>query len=769
MYPDFRFKHFLLYTSKIIIYVIPFLPLYIASSLMFPYITAKNFAFRILVEFACVFWLGLIATDREYRIGNSAILNSVLIFTFIIGLADLFGINPYNSFWSNYERMEGYITILHLVLFFLIIKSVFKTKNDWITFFSMYIIASILVNLFVTVEPLVIKKSSDYIMEYGTRRASTIGNPPFLASYLLLSGFLGLILAFMAQSNLLKLFSLLSVVINAIGIYLAASRGVIGTAILGMVLLGGLFFLRKRSKSDKKIFRNAVIFFSGLLITATVLVMLYRNFDFIQNSRTISRFKMVSLDDQSIKTRIDTWKIAWKGIKENPVLGWGQENFVGIYTVNPIPLGSKFVTIDRAHNIIIDWLVNAGILGLLSYLAIFGSVFYILWSYHKKKIISEYEVFIISATIILYFIQNLFTFDTINSYLIIFALIAYIDNIEIINVKDSFVFEKIKSGRTKIKSVSVTICAMIVCIVFTYHMNYIPVKQLMSYSHISRSLAKYGSFSTMLDDFDKALSYNSFGDDYIRTEMASVSRQIINYQLYKKEGSLAFIQRASEEIKKGLANNRFNLDYILNAINFYKLLSFYDPSFIPFTEMLINESMRLNPQYYALEPNRVAIKLLKKDYESAFEDIKRIITSNPDSDQLNLLYALSAILTLREEVVKEAIENIREHRIERNNGSSSGTKPILTVKELFQIANAYREVKNNHKALTYYKEIINILPEDRVFRSLREEDKLSVRARFHFKIAHIYKELGDKKKALKEVSIAAELDPHLITGEEKRL
>ena len=104
--------------------------------MVFPYITGKNFAFRIIIELAAVFWISLLASNKDFRPKNSLITISVLLFTFIVGLSDIFGVSPYNSFWSNYERMEGYITILHVTLYFIIIKSILKTKNDWKGFFG---------------------------------------------------------------------------------------------------------------------------------------------------------------------------------------------------------------------------------------------------------------------------------------------------------------------------------------------------------------------------------------------------------------------------------------------------------------------------------------------------------------------------------------------------------------------------------------------------------------------------------------------------------
>ncbi|MDH4029123.1 MAG: hypothetical protein OEU95_09860, partial [Nitrospirota bacterium] len=105
-----RIKNIHLWGIKAAVFLVPVLPLYVSASMVFPYITGKNFAFRILVEFAAALWLPFILMHREYRLRNSAITLSVLTFTFIVGLADILGVSPYNSFWSNYERMEGYIT-----------------------------------------------------------------------------------------------------------------------------------------------------------------------------------------------------------------------------------------------------------------------------------------------------------------------------------------------------------------------------------------------------------------------------------------------------------------------------------------------------------------------------------------------------------------------------------------------------------------------------------------------------------------------------------
>src|SRR3989338_11362526 len=89
------------------IFLLLFVPLIVAQSLFFPYITGKNFAFRIIVEIMTGAWLALMLTRAEYRPRRSWILGALVIFTAVIAAADLFGAYPFKSFWSNYDRMDG--------------------------------------------------------------------------------------------------------------------------------------------------------------------------------------------------------------------------------------------------------------------------------------------------------------------------------------------------------------------------------------------------------------------------------------------------------------------------------------------------------------------------------------------------------------------------------------------------------------------------------------------------------------------------------------
>lgn len=746
-----RIENILFRVTKIVIYLIPCLPLYISSSTVFPFITGKNFAFRILVELIAALWLCLIAINREYRPKQSIMSNTILIFVFIVGLADLFGMNAYKSFWSNYERMEGYITILHLALYFMVIKSIFRTEKNWNIFFNIILLVSVAVSLFTFIEPLSSIHSSDYVQEYGERVAGTIGAPPFLASYLLLSSFLGIFLLFTVKDRYLKLLYLISVLINSVTVFVTASRGAILSAVIGAVIIGIFFLVVKLRNSRERGFNKVVPLVIGVLIMSTVFFLAYRYIDSIENNRTIKRFTMISADP-AVKTRLEAWKRSWNGIKKNPVLGWGQENYIGVYTVNPIPLMGNLVWVDRAHNIVVDWLVNAGILGLCSYLAIFGASFYILRNNYQRKIVTKNETLMISTTIIVYFIQNLFIFDTINTYLIFFALLAYIDNIG--SIKNTAFTDSLNDGplnTNKIKSLNIFLIVIIVFTLVVYYINYIPIKQLQSYSRIIKSLSKYESISRMLDDFNKALSYGRLGNYDIRDQMEGTSSEIIKYQLYKQEGALRFIQATADELEMGIAADPYNLQYLFRVYGFYNLLASYDASFIPRAEALIEKCLLINPDFKRMDMSRIDLYFLKKDYESAYISLEKLVERYPDKEGIQFKLALASIMTYREDAMKRALENVSNLRASQSFDISSGIKPVFYIKQLNLLAQTHKEVKDYKNALKYYNEILFNLSKYRNIRfakgyiePLKEQDKKNMRQKLHLEIEKIKALIDDK-------------------------
>ncbi len=196
--------------------VIPFLAFYVSgfgiganwNAMFFPYITGKNFAFRIFVEIALACWLMLMVVDKSFRPKKSLLLTLYSIFVFVLLLADIFSVNPVRSFFSNFERMEGFIAHIHLYAYFLILITLFKDKASWVKYKTILFISNIPVILLALLQLLglsvfwpmkFLPALRDAIHKYfaptqgGNQLDSSLGNSTYLAIYTIFFIFLLLI------------------------------------------------------------------------------------------------------------------------------------------------------------------------------------------------------------------------------------------------------------------------------------------------------------------------------------------------------------------------------------------------------------------------------------------------------------------------------------------------------------------------------------------------------------------------------------------------
>jgi O-antigen ligase len=170
-------------------------------------------------------------------------------------------------------------------------------------------------------------------------------------------------------------------------------------------------------------------------IALGILVILGLGFYAIRNNPVVQklpegRLLQISLSDATAQTRLWVWGEAWQGFLEKPVLGWGPENFTPVFDkfFNPnfyVPNQNTETWYDQAHSVFFDYLSETGVLGLLSYLAIFA-VFY--WEFFKnahKHATSHLQKGLIIALPIAYLVQGVAIFDVFPMYISLFAFMAF--------------------------------------------------------------------------------------------------------------------------------------------------------------------------------------------------------------------------------------------------------------------------------------------------------------------------------------------------------
>ncbi len=375
-----NFAKYAIYTGLWAVLLIPF---YVANTMFFPYITGKNFAFRIIVELIFAIWLYLAYIDEKYRPKFSWIVGAVSLFVLIMAIADLNAVAPMKAFMSNYERMDGWVTLIHLLMYVIVFGSFMKGEKIWNNFFKTSLAFSVI---------MIIPVIKEWVTT-GTGRVSvTLGNPIYVAIYFLFNFFLALILlnkeliknktdSFKAVfSNWFTYIYSIAAIICAYGIWRTGTRGVIIGLIGGLIVASIIILIfEKNNKLTKKV--------SIVIITASVIIFglffALKNTDFVKNNGVLSRFASLSLN--SNEGRRYVWPMAIEGFQEKPLLGWGQDGFNYIFNkYYDARMYNQEQWFDRAHDMPLDMLVAGGILGLVSYLLIFVALIYLIWKNRKQ-------------------------------------------------------------------------------------------------------------------------------------------------------------------------------------------------------------------------------------------------------------------------------------------------------------------------------------------------------------------------------------------------
>lgn len=406
----FNLNRFFHQTIIVGLFALLFTPLIVSTPLFFPFITGKAFFFRIITEVVLVLWLWLAWRDPSYRPQRSWILWAVVALVAVSTLATIFSINPYRSFWSNYERMGGLISYLHLLAYFLVLGAIFRTEKIWHWFFNTSVIASSLVCFYGLTQ-----------LSSG-RIEATLGNAAYLGGYLLLNIFLTLFLIVKTWSvSWTRWIYGLVILLQLFILYRTSTRG----AMLG--LLAGLFvsavYLVVRRWSNRKI-RTGGLVLLGVLVLLVGGFLLAKDSSFVRGSAVLSRFADISLKDATTDSRLTLWQMSLKGFVEHPILGWGAENYDTVFAkYYEAKLWRQEPWFDRSHNIFLDWLIDAGALGLLAYLALFATALYYLW--HRGGLHDVLSQSLFTGLLAAYLVNNFFVFDNLISYLFFFALLAY--------------------------------------------------------------------------------------------------------------------------------------------------------------------------------------------------------------------------------------------------------------------------------------------------------------------------------------------------------
>ncbi len=614
-----RFRNVCLWVIRIGLWIVPFIPLYVSSRLFFPYITGKAFIFRTIVEVVFVAWVCLMLVFREARLKWKPLTVAVAIFVGVVALATAFGANPYRSFWSNYERMEGLVTHLHLFAYFLVLTHVFRPK-DWAVFWNLFLVSGVVQNGYALFQKLGYLKSP----QGGFRVDGTIGNPTYVAAYLVFVLAIALLLLFQAKGRWLRVWYGFVAAFSLLTIYFTATRGVILALFVGAIASGVYYLVRVRAETSRaKLAKRIVSGCLVLLVLAAVGIKVFRQSPIVKQSEILSRLSSISLKEGT--SRFLIWNMGFQGFKERPILGWGPENYNIIFAKYYSPkLYTQEPWFDRSHNIVFDWLISAGILGLASYLGMFITAVYILWR-GARAARAERTAFLFSGLFFVYFVQNLFVFDQLATYLAVFAVLAYIGGGA---WRGTAMLQRTETASvlawwrpTAAAGVGISLAFAWFAVVekpLAANLRLIEAMRFGSAGELERSLAA----------FNGAFSYRTFGRSEITEQFAQFTISVVGSERVDAEVKQKVFDRAIRALRENIIVNpgdpRPHL--FLGAVE-------RSGGLLDDASATFREAIRLSPTKQLIYFELADVHIRKGDYVKAVEVLETAFTLEPRFDE----------------------------------------------------------------------------------------------------------------------------------------
>ena len=313
-----------------------------------------------------------------------------LIFAAVQILATVTSVWPHGSFWGSYDRVQGtYTTLSYLIIFFLVLP-LLRTQEQLERLVGLTVFASLPVSLYAIIQHVQLLPGP-WGLFTDDRAASSLGNPIFAAAYLIMVVPLAMRQLIRTLSELRAgrrksasgvasaSFYLLVLVAQLSAIVLTQSRG----PFLG--LLAGLFLflllwalLERRTRLALTVVGVAVLF--GLLFT--VLNLPNTPLSAVNEWPYVGRLGNLAADG-TLQSRF----LIWQGVVDmslaspwRALVGYGPESMdVSYYRFMPsalVDMEGLYGATDRAHNKILETLATTGLIGVLAYLFVVGSLFY---------------------------------------------------------------------------------------------------------------------------------------------------------------------------------------------------------------------------------------------------------------------------------------------------------------------------------------------------------------------------------------------------------
>ncbi len=655
------------------IFAVPFLTLHVADQNFFPYITGKNFWFRILVEVAFGAYVLLALLDKAYRPRFSWILAAFGGLIAAMLVATLQAEHVTTALWSNFERMDGYVTLVHVFMYMVLLGGMLHTEKTWNYFFYTTVGVATLVAL----------RGVAQLSGTTTRVDSTLGNAAYMAIYMLFHIF---IVALLFVRTKVTPFRVLYALLIALFVFVLLQTGTRGTAIgLATGSLAAVSYMMLFATKHPQIRRYAVMSVLGLVVLFSGFYAV-RDTAYIQETPALARIANIDLGND-LRIRSIIWGMSLEGISERPVFGWGNGNFNYVFNEQYDPrLYAQEQWFDRVHNIVFDWLIAGGVVGFVAYMSIFAALFYylVIRAWRGDSSLPLLERGLLVGLIVGYFTHNLVVFDNIVSYIFFAVILAFIHR--------AYSHEWPRMMRVEVpEPITRQIVAPIVLVGVVLVVYFVNVPGMRAASGIIDAF-RTQDVSARLETFERVLALDSFANQEIVEQLAQQAMGIAtNPGSVDPELRDRFLATAEAELQKMVAEKPGDARLHVFLASYYRAIGNAEKAR---TELATAREFSPKKQAIILQQGAVEISLGQN--EAARNFFKEAYELDTTNDEAKEYYYASLILVGDMTGAKELIADASPELEARLAGSDFVFNALNQAKEYELLAGLYEtRVANN--------------------------------------------------------------------------
>lgn len=709
-------------------YAAVFAPLILLRNFYFPFIVPKTIFFRSIAELMFFLWIVLAIKDSRFRPRwNSKTTWAFGAFLFFVLLSGFLGLDPRMSFWGDFERMWGFITLAHFFAFFIVLSTTFQAR-DWLRFFQVNLAVGSLVSLYGIGQWL----GLSFFEQAGADRIiATLGNASYVGGYTLLIVLLAVYLFFIRESREKPWYAAAATLAFS-ALFLSQTRGAYVGAALGLMITLIGVAMGTVSKSARKGALTAL----GVMLGAGVLLGIFHAHPFIRGNYYLRRLTEFDPQSTTAQTRFIGWQAGLKGFSERPLLGWGEENYIVLFNRY---LPARFHTLspsetyfDRAHNQFIDTLVSGGIFGFASYMAVYGFTLMGVARLWRHSSIDRTTFLFFLSALVMYLAQDFFVFDTLGPFLVIVAILAYAEWLSRERLYGPSGLGK--AGPAKRVAFVAAQWLVPILTLWFFVFWFVNIRSAVA-SNLGAWAVSFEDPALALPAFEKAIQYDIPAIRDVRNTFADRIASLIGSPKFPPNLVKTSLDSAAREVEKTLAQapgDVFTATKAMKILNL-RFAIFGDQKDIRRAEELYVRMVPYSPERLELHFLGAQTRLLMLDYDGALARLKHAQELNPR--QADAFWFSGLVMLDVGKATTTAVTELKK---------GFGLHFNATADQLKRAIKAALEADDTAFVRDLYESYVKKSPSD---------------AQAWATLATVYAQLGDKAHAREAAMQAVKLDP----------